>query len=89
MRIDPSWFRLLPIEIGVFMAEKTELETLRARVDGLEMTVSFQERVLGDLDQVVQAFAKRVEQLERALERMRAEANELEVGPANDPPPHY
>ncbi|MHC4392199.1 MAG: SlyX family protein [Planctomycetota bacterium] len=71
------------------MAENQEIETLRTRVDALELTVAFQERALGKLDQVVLEFTEKVEQLQNALVRLRAEGNESQIGPQNDPPPHY
>ena len=58
----------------------------------LEIRVAFQDKIISDLDEVVRAFAARVEQLERriaALEERLDSAGELPVGPHDDPPPHY
>jgi uncharacterized coiled-coil protein SlyX len=59
------------------------------RVTELEIKISHQERLLTDLDEVVRAFASRVEALERALTEMREAVAALPVGAADEPPPHY
>jgi uncharacterized coiled-coil protein SlyX len=57
----------------------------------LEVLVAFQERALADLNDVVLSFTGRVEALERELRQLRSrvEQPEPEVGPQDDPPPHY
>lgn len=68
----------------------TEQELEQAVVD-LQMRVTYQDKVIADLDEVVRAFSTRVEALERRIVELeeRVEAGEPEVGPQNDPPPHY
>lgn len=67
----------------------TDPGRLEHRVEELEALVSFQERTIAALDDVLRTFTARVEQLERELERARQSDQEPEVGPQNDPPPHY
>jgi uncharacterized coiled-coil protein SlyX len=61
------------------------------RVTELEVRVAYQDRVIAALDDVVRAFANRVEGLERELTELRAGAKSPApaLGPANEPPPHY
>lgn len=68
----------------------TEDEHQQAVID-LQIQVTYQEKVIADLDEVVRAFSTRVEALERRIVELeeRVEAGEPEVGPQNDPPPHY
>lgn len=57
----------------------------------LEERIAYQDRLIQDLDEVVRAFAVRVEALERELTRLRSAVLDasLPSGPAADPPPHY
>ncbi|MEM7351645.1 MAG: SlyX family protein [Acidobacteriota bacterium] len=61
------------------------------RIIELETRVAYQEKLLSDLDEVVQAFAKRVEVLEKRLQTLRDAQLEHpgEMEPHNTPPPHY
>ena len=61
------------------------------RIIELEERVAYQEKLLCDLDEVVQAFAKRVEQVERRLRDLKATKLEQQgdMEPHNTPPPHY
>ena len=61
------------------------------RIIELEERVAYQEKLLGDLDEVVQAFAKRVEQVEQRLRDLKATKLEqqADMEPHNTPPPHY
>lgn len=67
------------------------MSELAKSVQDLEVLVAFQERAIADLNAVVLAFTARVEQLERELGKMRGrlEHPEAEIGPHDDPPPHY
>ncbi len=55
----------------------------------LEIKLAHQERLLADLDDVVKAFATRVETLERELKELRDTSGAMPIGSANEPPPHY
>ena len=70
--------------------QKGEQDTEQALVD-LQVRVTYQDKVIADLDEVVRAFSNRVEVLERRIVELeqRVEAGEPEVGPQDDPPPHY
>lgn len=59
------------------------------RLIELEIRISHQDKVIEALDDVVRAFATRVEKLERELETLRKTAGGLAVGPPDEPPPHY
>lgn len=69
------------------------------RVVDLEIRLAYQDRIIADLDSVVQLFAARVEALERALEAVRASmpaSDGASAGTAgvtlattDDLPPHY
>lgn len=62
---------------------------LLQRVVDLEVRVSYQERLLADLDAVVHDFARRVENLEQQLSVLRDSVDSLDIGPASETPPHY
>lgn len=57
----------------------------------LEVRVSYQEKIIEDLDEVVRDFARRVEALERKVVELQERLTEdsPEVGEQDVPPPHY
>lgn len=59
------------------------------RISNLEVRVSYQDKMLHDLDEVVQSFSARVQRLERKLADLSDSVSSQEIGPGNDPPPHY
>jgi SlyX protein len=59
------------------------------RLIELEIRIAHQDKVIEALDDVVRAFAARVEKLEREVETLRKSAGGLTVGPPDEPPPHY
>ncbi len=60
------------------------------RLVELEIRIAHQDKVIADLDEVLRAFASRVEVIEEQLRALRgATADVGPVGPANEPPPHY
>lgn len=63
--------------------------TPEERLAKLEATVAFQDRLLAELNEVVTAFARRVEELEAGLRSVQDRVPEPEMGPHHDPPPHY
>jgi uncharacterized coiled-coil protein SlyX len=58
------------------------------RIIEMEIRIAHQDRVIGALDEVVRAFATRVERLEQQVQELRGGAG-APLGPADDPPPHY
>ena len=62
---------------------------MEERIMELEIKAAHQDKLLAELDGVVQSFAARVEKMERELAELRESADALTVGPADDPPPHY
>lgn len=58
------------------------------RIIELEIRIAHQDRVIAALDEVVSAFATRVERLEQQIQDLRA-GGPAPLGPADDPPPHY
>ena len=61
------------------------------RIVELEVRVAYQDKLIGDLDEVIRTFAQRVEVLERELAELKHSLKEgaSEIGPADDKPPHY
>ena len=56
----------------------------------LEVRLSYQDKLIVELDTVLREFALRVERLEAELAHAREALEGMrEAGPANDPPPHY
>jgi len=64
-----------------------------ARLENLESTVAFQERTIGQLNDVVIDQQQRIEQLEaklvQILERLPREERLVRDLADEDPPPHY
>ena len=61
------------------------------RLDELEIKLAFQDKLIRDLDALVREFADRLDKAERRITQLEAtvRTGEPQVGPANDPPPHY
>lgn len=63
-----------------------------ARIDALEMRFADQDRMLGDLNEVITSQWRKIDALERELARLKDEfqniAMKLPEGP-EPPPPHY
>lgn len=61
------------------------------RIIELETRVAYQDKLLADLDEVVLAFARRVEKMEQKLRLLEAKQSEQSavIEPHNTPPPHY
>jgi len=71
-----------------------EIETLNARVDALEMRLTFQDETIEDLNKAVVEQWKQIEALTRRLNRLdeRMEVSEQRAdlaGLPEPPPPHY
>ncbi|MBL4635141.1 MAG: SlyX family protein [Kofleriaceae bacterium] len=67
----------------------SEKSTGDERIRNLEVRLSYQDKMLSELDDVVQGFSIRVERLERKLSDLRESMNSQEIGPGDDQPPHY
>ena len=69
------------------------MPTLEDRIDRLEESVFFQERLLADLNTALAAQQRQLDTLEDGLRIMRqnleALRDQVGEGPANVPPPHY
>lgn len=59
------------------------------RIEALEVKVSFQEHLLGELDDVIRALRGEIDTLRRDLGDARAQLDKLNPDPENEPPPHY
>ena len=55
----------------------------------LEVRAEYQERLIGQLDEVIRELATRMERVERELAELRESGNAAPIGPQNEPPPHY
>jgi len=70
-------------------AEAARLAELSERLIELEVRLAYQDRTVAALDDVVRALAARIDQLEKELETLRAAADQDEIGPQSERPPHY
>jgi SlyX protein len=61
------------------------------RIIELEVRLAYQDKLLSDLDEVVQALAKRLEAQERELQQLKEALAEAPnpIGPVDETPPHY
>lgn len=67
---------------------------LEERIDRLEESLFFQERLVEDLNTALSAQQRQLDAMERALEETRGLVEEIRLlmdagGGANVPPPHY
>ena len=65
--------------------------TMEERILELESRVAFQDETIRNLDEVVRLFSNRVERLERRVSELAdgLRAGREELGPHDEPPPHY
>lgn len=61
------------------------------RLEDLEIKLAFQDRLIRELDALVRTFGERLDKTERELKELKnaIRSPEPELGPANEPPPHY
>jgi SlyX protein len=61
------------------------------RIDDLETRVAHQEKIIGDLNDVITAQWRKMEALEFQLRRLGEEMQSMDQsdGPLNQKPPHY
>jgi SlyX protein len=66
---------------------------LSARVDALEVRITYQDRIIEDLNSAVTAQWRQIDEFTRQLERLRDRLREMEANPPpgepDPPPPHY
>jgi len=55
----------------------------------LEVRVAYQERLIGQLDEVIRELATRMERVENDLAELRSSTDAEPIGPQDEPPPHY
>ena len=67
------------------------MATTDVRMDELEMRLAHQDRVISDLNEVITAQWKKIELLERGLQRLDEEMQAVALPDAtpNQKPPHY
>ncbi len=67
------------------------MTSIEQRVDELEIRVAEQDRTIAELNDVITAQWKKLDGLERALQRLGEELQAMEQAdaPANQKPPHY
>ena len=68
---------------------KADASANAQRIGELEIRLAYQDKLLSELDDVVQNFALRVERLERQISELRDNVSTQEIGPGDDKPPHY
>jgi SlyX protein len=70
-----------------------DIETLRARIEALEMSRAHQERAVEDLSDALAAQWKQIEGLNRQVARLSDQLQEAQAsaggGEQEPPPPHY
>ena len=69
-----------------------EIKTLNARIDALEMRLTYQDDTIETLNQTITAQWKQIDVLTRQIAQLneRLQAAEANApGPANERPPHY
>lgn len=72
----------------------TDIATLSARVDALEISKSHQDRAIEDLSEALAAQWKQIETLNRQVARLSEQLEEAAAagaggGEVEPPPPHY
>lgn len=67
------------------------MSRLEHRIDELEMRLTYQDRTIADLNDVITAQWKRIEALERQFSRLDQELRGIDSleAPPNQKPPHY
>ena len=66
------------------MADRNE-----TRITELEIKLTHQDRLLEELNQVVIAQAEEIRRLHKRFERLEQTMLQVQVDPADEPPPHY
>ena len=71
-----------------------DLETLLARIDGLEVRIAHQDQTIDELNHTVTDQWKQIEALTYRLSRLDEQIRDIEAGAGGNegpepPPPHY
>ena len=70
-----------------------EIETLNARIDALETRLTYQDRMLEDLNETIARQWKEIGGLNRQIARLDDQLREVQAGAGAgegpEPPPHY
>jgi uncharacterized coiled-coil protein SlyX len=66
-------------------------DELSEQIIDLEVKLAYQDRLIGDLDQLVRDFGMRLDRQQRELEQLKQSVRSPEVpqGAATEKPPHY
>ncbi len=70
----------------------TDVASLSARIDALEVRLTYQDEAIETLNQTITAQWKQIDALTRQISELRERLQEAErhgPGPANERPPHY
>jgi SlyX protein len=71
----------------------TDIETLNARIDALEMRLAHQDRAIDDLNETITGQWKEFENLTRRIARLGAQLQDVQDRTPSagepEPPPHY
>jgi uncharacterized coiled-coil protein SlyX len=61
------------------------------RLEDLEVKLAFQDKLIRELDALVRTFGDRLDEVSRELKALKegVRSPETNMGPANEPPPHY
>ena len=66
-------------------------DELADQIIDLEVKLAYQDRLIGDLDQLVRLFGTRLDAQQRELDQLKqsVRSGEAPQGPSNEKPPHY
>ena len=93
VRLYIFYHRSLEVSLMSQSSPPQPTQTLDQSVSDLELRVAYHERLNQDLSDQVYALHREVDklraQLQALMKRLAQDKGQLEVGPADDPPPHY
>jgi SlyX protein len=70
----------------------SDVNALSARIDALEIRLTFQDATIETLNETITAQWQQIDALTRQLAELKDRMREAEsnaTGPVNEPPPHY
>jgi SlyX protein len=74
------------------MATMSDLDALGARIDAMEVRLTYQDMTIETLNQTITAQWVEIDRLTRRITELKERLQEAESnapGPVNEPPPHY